>query len=206
MRLKLVVAIICALAMQYSMANPVAALMKQADKDLKQYGQGYMSTDVPAKGRLEVAFSPNEGSEALVLKVINDTRREILMLSYSFTSANVVNALLDAVHRGVTVRLVADKRNNLDQDPSGKARAALSALKNAGADIKVISRYPIHHDKVIISDRKHVELGSFNYSSAAAEKNSENVLVNWDNPELAAVYMKHFDRNYLQATSFGTQY
>jgi len=44
--------------------------------------------------------------------------------------------------------------------------------------------YAIHHDKVIIADRQTVEQGSFNYSDAAAHRNSENVLVNWGNPKL----------------------
>lgn len=62
--------------------------------------------------------------------------------------------------------------------------------------------YPIHHDKVIIADRQTVEFGSFNYSDAAAHKNSENVLVNWGNPKLAGVYLKHFERNYGQASRY----
>lgn len=55
------------------------------------------------------------------------------------------------------------------------ARAALSALVNVGIDVRTIS-YLIHHDKVIVADRQTGELGSFNYSDAAARKNSENVL------------------------------
>jgi phosphatidylserine/phosphatidylglycerophosphate/cardiolipin synthase-like enzyme len=38
----------------------------------------------------------------------------------------------------------------------------------------------------VISDGKHVQTGSFNYSQAAAKSNSENVLVVWNNPDLAA--------------------
>ena len=45
--------------------------------------------------------------------------------------------------------------------------------------MRVINVYPIHHDKVVIVDAETVELGSFNYSDAAAHRNSENVLVNW---------------------------
>lgn len=164
------------------------------------------SFDVPARGKLEVAFSPNEGSERLIIKVIDSATKELLVLSYSFTSAPVTEALIRAVHRGVAVRLVADYKNNVSENRSGKARAALSALKNAGADVRVIRVYPIHHDKVIIANRQTVELGSFNYSAAAARKNSENVLVNWDNPDLAAVYVKHFERNYRQSTEYSTQY
>ncbi|GBG14380.1 polyphosphate kinase [Novimethylophilus kurashikiensis] len=168
------------------------------------------STVVPAAGTLEVAFSPDEGSENLVIKVINSASEkkggEILMLSYSFTSAPVTEALVKAAHNGVSIKLVADYKNNISEDRSGKARAALSALKTAGADVRVIKVYPIHHDKVLIVNRDTVELGSFNYSAAAAHKNSENVLVNWNNPKLADAYVKHFNRNYSQSTPFETQY
>jgi phosphatidylserine/phosphatidylglycerophosphate/cardiolipin synthase-like enzyme len=51
-----------------------------------------------------------------------------------------------------------------------------------------------------------VELGSFNYSDAAAHRNSENVLVNWKNPALARVYLKHFARNYAQSHAYQTPY
>ena len=37
-------------------------------------------------------------------------------------------------------------------------------------------------------------------------KNSENVLVNWGNPTLAEVYLKHFERNYRQAVAFEVRY
>ena len=164
--------------------------------------QSNNSTTMPATGTIEVAFSPNEGSEHLVVKVIDSARSELDLLSYSFTSVPVVEALVRARHRGVTVRLVADEKDNVSADRSGKARAALGALVNAGADVRTIRVYPIHHDKVIIADRQTVELGSFNYSDAAAHKNSENVLVNWSNPKLAETYLKHFQRNYARASAY----
>jgi phosphatidylserine/phosphatidylglycerophosphate/cardiolipin synthase-like enzyme len=164
------------------------------------------SFQVPARGSIEVAFSPSEGSEHLVIKTIDSAQREIRMLAYSFTSAPVTKALLAARHRGVRVILVADQKNNVSQDRSGRARAALSALVNAGCDVRTISAYPIHHDKVVIVDAETVELGSFNYSDAAARKNSENVLVNWHNPQLAKVYLEHFARNYHQSRPYETRY
>jgi len=164
------------------------------------------SFQVPATGAIEVAFSPSEGSESLVIKVIDSAKSELRILSYSFTSAPITAALLRAKKRGVVVRLVADQKNNISEDRSGKARAALSALVNAGVDVRTISVYPIHHDKVMIADRETVELGSFNYSDAAARRNSENVLVAWRNPKLAEVYIGHFERNYRQATAYQLQY
>lgn len=161
---------------------------------------------VPAAGSIEVGFSPKGGAEALVLRVIDSAKSDIKALSYSFTSPRVVAALLRASKRGVAVSLVADYKNNTVDDRSGKARAALSALAEAGCDVRVISVYPIHHDKVLIVDRQTVELGSFNYSDAAARVNSENVLVNWNNPALAKVYLEHFERNYRQSERFRAQY
>lgn len=164
------------------------------------------TTSVAAAGRLEVAFSPDEGAEALVVKVINSAEREILVMAYTFNSPTVTKAMLDAVHRGVRVHLVVDFKNNLQEDRSGKSRAALSALAEAGAEVRTIKVYAIAHDKVIVVDGQTVEMGSFNYSSAAAHRNSENVLVNWSNPALAAVYVSHFKRNYRQSEVFAANY
>ena len=60
--------------------------------------------------------------------------------------------------------------------------------------------------KVIIVDGNTTELGSYNFSASAANRNSENVLVNWDNPELARVYLSHFKRNYRQSEPYNTNY
>lgn len=161
---------------------------------------------IPAAGTLEVAFSPYEGAERLVLKVIDAAQSEIKILAHSFTSASVTAALLRAKKRGITVSVVADHKNNLFANHNGKARAALSTLANAGCDVRTITAYRIHHDKVLIVDRHIVELGSFNYSAAAAHSNSENVLVNWNNPKLAKIYLAHFDRNQRQAFPFQSAY
>lgn len=158
--------------------------------------------EVSATGRMEVGFSPDGSGLTLVLKVIDSAQSHVQILSYSFTSAAITRALLQAIKRGVTVQLVADAKANLTDDRSGKGRAALSALANAGADVRTIDAFPIHHDKVIVVDGRTVELGSFNYSDAAARRNSENVLVAWDNPTLAGVYLRHFERNQRLARVF----
>ena len=199
---------IAAVALAAMLIAPVVEARK-SKSIIDQAVEAYQSTNsitISAAGTIEVAFSPNEGSEHLVVKVIDSANTELDLLSYSFTSVPVVEALVRARHRGVTVRLVADEKDNVSADRSGKARAALGALVNAGADVRTIHVYAIHHDKVIVADRQTVELGSFNYSDAAAHRNSENVLVNWGNPKLAAVYLEHFERNYRQSTVFVPAY
>lgn len=158
--------------------------------------------NAPASGPAEVAFSPRGGAQELVVRVIDSARSQVCMLAYSFTSAPVTQALLRAERRGVSVALVVDARNNLSEERSGKARAALSALAVAGVDVRTVSSFAIHHDKVIVVDGKTVQTGSFNYSAAAESANSENVLVLWDSPRLAEAYLDHFQRNQQRATRF----
>ncbi|WP_136415898.1 phospholipase D-like domain-containing protein [Herbaspirillum sp. ST 5-3] len=118
----------------------------------------------PATGLIESAFSPDAGSEELVLKVINASERSIRLAAYSFTSPPIVKALRAAKKRGVDVRVIVDEKGN-----KGKSSiAALNLLVNAGIPTRSISTYAIYPDKYIISDERHVQNGSFNYSQAAA--------------------------------------
>ena len=153
------------------------------------------AAELPAAGSLEVAFSPDGSAEALVLKVIDSARKELRVLAYNVTSSSVTRALIRAKKRGVDVRLVVDHRLNVEEDRTAKSRAALSALVNAGVEVRTTEAFVAHHDKVIVADRETVELGSYNFTEAAARRNSENVLVNWRNPALARAYLAHFERN-----------
>ena len=164
------------------------------------------SVVVAHNGRIEVAFSPEGGAEDLVLKTINSAQREIRLLAYSFTAAGVVEALLAAKSRGVDVQVVVDHRSNVTEDQSGKARHALAALINAGVPVRTVAAWPIQHSKLIVVDRRHVETGSYNFSAAAANRNSENVLVVWDNPALATAYLRHWTSRFDRGEPFRLSY
>jgi phosphatidylserine/phosphatidylglycerophosphate/cardiolipin synthase-like enzyme len=156
----------------------------------------------PSTGLIESAFSPHAGSEELVLKVINTAESSIRLAAYSFTSPSVVKALIAAKRRGVDVRVVVDEKGN-----NGKASiAALNLLVNVGIPTRTISTYAIHHDKYIVADERHVQNGSFNYSQAANKANSENVLVVWNNPELAASFLKHWKNRFEQGIDYQSTY
>jgi phosphatidylserine/phosphatidylglycerophosphate/cardiolipin synthase-like enzyme len=156
----------------------------------------------PTGAPIEVAFSPDAGSEALVLKVIDSAHMSIRLAGYSFTSPSVVRALIDAKHRGIDVRVLIDDKGN-----RGKANiAAMNLLVGAHIPTKVISAYAIHHDKYIVVDGKHTQTGSFNYSQAAAKANSENVLVVWGNPKVAATYLAHWENRWAQGIAIEMSY
>lgn len=154
---------------------------------------------------IEVAFSPREGAEALVVKVIDSAKNSIRLAAYSFTSAPVVKALIAAKKRGVDVGVIVDYKQNVQMD-NGAGRAALNLLVKNGIPTRVISAYPIHHDKYIIADGLNVETGSFNYSKAAEWGNSENVIVVWGNAELAAKYIEHWQDRYKGGTNYEANY
>jgi phosphatidylserine/phosphatidylglycerophosphate/cardiolipin synthase-like enzyme len=157
---------------------------------------------VPGTQLIEVAFSPNEGSEDLVVKVIQSARSSIGVAAYSFTSPVIAKALLNAKKRGVDVRVVVDE----DGNKSKASIAALNLLVAAGIPTRTISRYAIHHDKYLVVDKATVQTGSFNYSKAAAKSNSENVVVIWNNPDLALSYLKHWQDRFDQGRNYKSAY
>lgn len=160
-----------------------------------------------ATGEVEIAFSPRGSAQELAIKVIDSANSELLVMAYSFTSSPITAAMLRAKKRGVSVYLIADEKNNLAvRGGSAKAKAALSALSTAGVNVRTTSVFPIHHDKVIIADVKHVQAGSFNYSDAAQKVNSETMLVLWNNPKVAEAIRQHFDRNYKTGRTFTPDY
>ena len=50
------------------------------------------------------------------------------------------------------------------------------------------------HNKFIIVDDKTVQLGSFNYTKAAENKNAENVMVLYDMPIVAKEYSSQWTK------------
>ncbi|EPF1958996.1 phospholipase D family protein [Klebsiella aerogenes] len=137
---------------------------------------------------VQVGFSPEGSALQLVLKTIESAQHEIRLMGYSFTSPEVVSALVRAKRRGVDVRIVLDEKGNR----SKASQAAMNVVVNAGIPLRTNGRYAIMHDKVIIVDNHTVEAGSFNFSRSAARSNSENVLVIRDYPSLADTYLQHW--------------
>src|ERR1035437_1843910 len=158
------------------------------------------SVKVQSAGELEIAFSPNGGSTDLVIKVIQSAKTSIRLLAYSFTSAPIAKALVEAHQRGVDVQVVVDKSQK-----SAKYTSA-TFVANAGIPIRIDSKHAIAHNKVIIVDGHTVQQGSFNYTKAAEDSNGENVLVNWDNVKLAEVYLKDWQRHWEQSEPVAARY
>jgi phosphatidylserine/phosphatidylglycerophosphate/cardiolipin synthase-like enzyme len=155
---------------------------------------------VPVKNdtTIEVGFSPEGSAADLVLKIIQSAKKSIRISAYSFTSPAVARALIKAHRGGVSVTVLVDYKSNILENRNDKSRIALNLLSKAGITVRTVDNYSAHHDKFIIVDDKHVQTGSFNYSAGAAKWNSENVLVVWNSPEVAAAYMRHWQSRFEQ--------
>lgn len=139
---------------------------------------------------IEAGFSPEGTALQLVLKTIETAQQEIRLMGYYFTSPEVIRLLIQAKRRGGDVKVVLDWRANSTKGSAGVA--AMNLLVNAGIPVRTVSQFKIMHDKVIITDGRHVETGSVNFSRAVARSNSENVLVIRDYPILANTYLQHW--------------
>lgn len=153
---------------------------------------------------VEVGFSPEGSAERIVEKVIDSAQHSIRVAAYSFTSPEVVRGLINAKRRGVDVAVVVDAKANVAE--GSKGAHALSALVTAGIPVRVVSVYPIHHDKFVVTDGANVQTGSFNYSRAAADRNSENVIYIRNNQAVASQYLAHWQDRWAKGQAFRPGY
>ena len=140
-----------------------------------------------ASTNIAAAFTPGDALP-LVLDTIRSARATLYVAAYSFTSKPVATALRDAQRRGVRVFVV------VDASEATKGYSAARFLANEGVPVRINARYALQHNKFIVADDATVQTGSFNYTSSAASRNAENVLVVRDAPALGAQYAREWRR------------
>lgn len=141
---------------------------------------------VKATGVMDVYFSPRGGATEAVVLEIGKARKEVLVQAYSFTSAPIARALLEAKKRGVKVEAVLDKSQRKER------YTAATFLYNSGVPVKIDDKHAIAHNKIIIIDRQTLITGSFNFTKAAEGKNAENLLIIKGNRELVGKYLDNY--------------
>jgi phosphatidylserine/phosphatidylglycerophosphate/cardiolipin synthase-like enzyme len=135
----------------------------------------------------QVAFSPDRGATALVVKTIGEAQHSVRVAAYSFTSKPIAEALLEAHKRGIDVEVVVDRSQ-------ATARyTAATFLANQGVPVRVDYQYAIMHDKFIVVDGETVEEGSFNFTASAESKNAQNLVVLHD-ASVATQYGREWER------------
>jgi len=135
-----------------------------------------------------VCFSPHGGCTEAIVNQIDNAKSEILIQAYSFTSAPIAKALVNAHKRGIHVEIILDKSNKSKKYSAGDFTAHM------GVTTFIDSRHAIAHNKIIIIDKEMVITGSFNFTKAAEEKNAENLLI-IRNKKLAEIYIDNWNKH-----------
>ena len=135
----------------------------------------------------EVCFTPGEDCTGLIVRLVDKAKQEILVHAYSFTSAPIAKALVQAHRQGVAVTVI------LDRSQRGDRYSEADFLAHMGIPTFIDRRHAVAHNKVMLIDRQIVLTGSFNFTRAAQEKNAENLLVVKGDQKLVQRYQGNFE-------------
>lgn len=122
------------------------------------------------------SFSPAGETEKNLVKAMNASNHTIDAAVFSFYSAGLARALLDAKARGVKVRVVVDRVQASQSEIPG-------LLIENGISFKWSQGYNgkgVMHDKFAVFDGRMLATGSFNWSANAQNNNFENVFYTSD--------------------------
>ena len=146
---------------------------------------------MPAGASFEVGFSPQRNALEVVMAGIKSAKSQILVASYSFTSQPIAHALAEAKAQGIDVRVVVDhEQNNAEQGGYN----AMDFLVKEKIPVVRNSNYAAMHHKFMVIDGLHVQLGSFNYTKSANERNAETAILIHNAGALATVYKTEWTR------------
>ena len=122
--------------------------------------------------RVEVFFSPEDGTERRLVELIEGAQHSIYFLAFSFTSDPLAQALLDRAAAGVVIAGVFEETQVISNVGSEYER-----LLGQGLDVRLDGNPRNMHHKVILIDEQIVVLGSYNFSKSAETRNDENTLI-----------------------------
>jgi phosphatidylserine/phosphatidylglycerophosphate/cardiolipin synthase-like enzyme len=120
---------------------------------------------------IAVYFSPSGGCTDAIVNALGQAKETILVQAYSFTSAPIAKAVVDAHKRGVKMQVILDKSQRTEKYSSA------DFLAHAGVPVLIDDKHQIAHNKIMIIDGEIVITGSFNFTTAAEEHNAENLLI-----------------------------
>jgi phosphatidylserine/phosphatidylglycerophosphate/cardiolipin synthase-like enzyme len=143
----------------------------------------------------QVFFSPRGGCTEAVVDVLDRATNSVLVQAYSFTSAPIARAIVDAQRRHVQVAVILDKSQRSEKYSSA------DFLRNSGVATFIDATHAIAHNKVMVIDGATVITGSFNFTKAAEENNAENLLIIND-PVLAAKYVANWKTHLSHSTRY----
>ena len=147
----------------------------------------------PATGTIEIAFTPGDAVDNLIIAAIDRAQTEVLVHAYTFTHRRIAQALIGARRRGVAVSVLADR-----EQARAVPQNVLAQLASGGVEVWLDGNFVAAHNKVIVIDaglpRATTITGSYNFTIAAQRSNAENIVVLHDNEPVARAYRDNWRR------------
>ncbi|MFO7584251.1 MAG: phospholipase D-like domain-containing protein [Anaerolineales bacterium] len=137
--------------------------------------------------RMLVLFSPEDRPVQYMLPFLENARRNIRFMAFSFTQPDIGNAMLGRIQSGITVEGIFERVGSDSQF------SEMMKLHCGGGNIRRDGNPGFLHHKIIIVDNRIVITGSFNFSDSANTRNNENVII-IDNADIARLYLGEFQR------------
>jgi len=94
----------------------------------------------------QVYFSPDGGCTEAVVAELSKAKSTVYVQAYSFSSAPIAQALVDAHKRGVVVQVILDKSQRTERYSSA------DFVAHAGIPTFIDAQHAIAHNKIIIID------------------------------------------------------
>ena len=123
------------------------------------------------------------GVDGPLVKAIDNARLSIDVAAYSLSLNSVRFALINALKRGVAVRMVMESTNMDGSD--------VKALIAAGIPIVGDNHPGLMHDKFMVIDQSEVWLGSMNYTDSGTYEDNNN-MIRILSPKVAEDYSVEF--------------
>jgi len=135
---------------------------------------------------VETHFSPEEQIAPTIVKLIDGAKRTLDIAAFAYTHPDIAAATIRAHERGVRVQMIMDTTNASARD------SLVPDLLNAGIEVRVRHKRGDQHSKYLVIDQSIVVTGSFNFTIRADERNSENLLVIRNSPEVVKAFLDDY--------------
>ena len=148
-----------------------------------------MSTSAQ-RAMMEIKFARSESVADVIMDLMHEASRSIDGALYRFNHPGLAQALEEAVHRGVGVRLLVDGNKYKE------SRTTQELLTGAVIPFRLgfgrQGRGSKMHHKFVILDQQTVLTGSYNWTHESEDENHENLLILPDAHSVAA-YSREFE-------------
>ena len=161
---------------------PILVWLEEVNRALREVG-----TNANRPAVAEAFFSPGEDCPRAIIRLLANASVTADICVFTITDDRVSDAMLDAHHRAVAVRIITDDAKAEDEGSD------VERFERSGIPTRV-DRSPFHmHHKFAILDGETLLTGSYNWTRGAARDNEENLIVTSE-PRLLAPFRETFER------------